>query len=58
VQTRGRKGGDLGLPSPFVEVWVDSIWREAIEPRRGETVRVVRPGASGLAAAPRIIVDL
>jgi murein DD-endopeptidase MepM/ murein hydrolase activator NlpD len=58
VQTRGRKGGDLGLPAPFVEVWVDSVWREAIEPRRGETVRIQRPGAEGIAGAPRVFVNL
>lgn len=58
VQTRGRKGGDLGLPAPFVEVWVDDVWREAVEPRRGETVRLDRPGSTGIARGPRVFVDL
>jgi murein DD-endopeptidase MepM/ murein hydrolase activator NlpD len=58
VQTRGRRGGDMGLPAPFVEVWVDSVWREATEPSRGETVRIDAPGADAIANGPRVFVNL
>ncbi len=61
LSTRGRRGGDLGLPAPFVDIWVDGAWHSQHEPVRGEAVRNDPPPGverRDQARAPRILLDL
>lgn len=60
MQTRGLPRGDFGLPAPFVEVFVDGVFRESVEPVRGEYVRGDPPPGvlrREQAAGPRVLVD-
>ncbi len=61
LSTRGLRGGDFGLPAPFVDVWIDGTWRELFEPSRGDNIRNDPPpgvARRDQAAAPRVLLDL
>lgn len=61
LSSRGRRGGDLGLPAPFVDVWIDGQWHESFEPVRGDAVRGDPPPGvqrRDQARGPRVLVDL
>lgn len=60
LSTRGRRGGDFGLPAPFVDVWHDGTWHEMYEPTRGDALRNDPPAGitrRDQAAGPRVFVD-
>ena len=59
VQSRKDKNGAVGLPAPFVEVWVNGRWYPRRMPVRGDQVRRNRAGKSTLRAnALRVLVDV
>ncbi len=59
LSTRGRAGGDMGLPAPFVDVWHDDTWREVYEPVRNDRIRNDPPkgvARRDQATGPRILL--
>jgi hypothetical protein len=59
LSTRGRRGGDFGLPAPFVDVWLDGGWYENYEPKRGDRVRNDPPQGvqrRDQASGPRVLL--
>jgi murein DD-endopeptidase MepM/ murein hydrolase activator NlpD len=57
LHNRFRPGTPVGLPAPFVDVWVDGVWRESAEPARGQTIRVDAPKGA-LARKRRAFIDI
>jgi murein DD-endopeptidase MepM/ murein hydrolase activator NlpD len=59
VQSREGKAGAVGLPAPFVEVWVNGRWSPRKMPIRGDQVRRTQAGRRiRTATAPRVFVDV
>ncbi len=59
LSTRDRRGGDFGLPAPFVDVWLDGAWYEVYEPARGDRVRNDPPEGvqrRDQASGPRVLL--
>lgn len=58
LHNRFRPGNTaVGLPAPFVDVWVDGVWRESAEPARGQTIRVDAPKGA-IALTRRVFIDM
>lgn len=61
LSTNDRRGGDFGLPAPFVDVWLDGAWHEVYEPARGDRVRNDPPQGvqrRDQARGPRVLLAL
>lgn len=56
VSTDPKRGDSFGLPAPFVDVFVDGIWRERALPVRDQRVRRAIEGTRRQSRAPEVLL--
>ena len=56
ASTDPKRGDSFGIPAPFVDVFVDGVWRERALPVRDQRVRRAIEGAGRSARGPEVLL--